>query len=261
MSKDSSSVEVKTNTDEVVPWNPWLGVVGTILLFLGAQVAASLIILLVPVFAGWSDAKSSDWIKNSFVAQLALFPLATAFMLIPLYFVLKKYKNGFRSIGLRRPKWSDPLWSLAALPVYVFGFAIILAIVKALVPDLDVNQAQDLGLNGSYNLVQLIFIAICLVILPPISEEIIFRGMLYSSLKKGMPIIAAAIIASLLFASGHLLESGNGSLLYVAGIDTFVLSMILVYLREKTGGLWSSMGLHAIKNSIAFVSIFVLHLH
>jgi membrane protease YdiL (CAAX protease family) len=30
-------------------------------------------------------------------------------------------------------------------------------------------------------------------------------------------------------------------------------------LREKTGGLWSSMTLHAIKNGIAFVALFVLH--
>jgi membrane protease YdiL (CAAX protease family) len=48
-------------------------------------------------------------------------------------------------------------------------------------------------------------------------------------------------------------------LLYIAAIDTFTLSLILVYLREKTGGLWSSMGLHAIKNGIAFVSLFIVH--
>lgn len=261
MSNASSKESDPIKANGFVPWNPWLGVVSTILLFLGAQVAASLVIFFVPVLAGWSDARASEWLENSFTAQLLLFPLATAFMLVPLYFFLKRRKTGFRSIGFRRPKWSDPLWSILAVPVYIFLFAVSLIIAKALFPGLDINQAQDLGLNGSYNGVQLFIIFICLVILPPLSEETIFRGMLYSSLKKAMPIIMAAIVASLLFASGHLLQSGNDSLLYIAGIDTFVLSLILVFLREKTGGLWSPMGLHAIKNCIAFVSIFVLHLN
>lgn len=260
MSNDSSSSNVGSKRAGVVPWNPWLGVTGTILLFLTAQVAAAFLICMVPIFSGWSDARTNDWLKNSFIAQVAIFPLSAAFMLLPLYYFLKRFKDGFRSIGLRRPTSSDFLWSLGFLPVYIFAFAIILAIVKALVPSLDVNQAQDLGLNGSYNSIQLIVVGVSLVILAPITEEIIFRGMIYSSFKKALPVIIAAILTSILFASGHLLESGDSSLLYIAGIDTFVLSLILVYLREKTGGLWASIGLHALKNGIAFVSVFVLHL-
>jgi membrane protease YdiL (CAAX protease family) len=259
MSNASSSEKVPVKKTGQVAWNPWAGVVLTIALFIFAQFAASLIVILIPQVLGWSSSEAKDWLNNSVASKVILISLTTTFLLVPLYFYLKRYKGGFKSIGLRRPNWTDPLYSLAALPVYIFLFALVLLIATRFAPGLDVNQAQDLGFNDTYNPLQLFFIAIALVVLPPISEEIIFRGMLYSSLKKGMPIILAAIFTSLLFASGHLLESGDSSLLYIAGIDTFVLSLVLIYLREKTGGLWASIGLHAIKNGIAFVSLFLLH--
>ncbi len=251
-----SSVDKKSS---IVPWNPWLGALFTVLLFLTAQFAASILILLVPELAGWSKAEGEQWLNNSLTSRIIFLVLTATFILLPLHYYLKRHKVGFKIIGLRKPQWIDLGWSLAALPVYIVTFAVSVAVIKFFVPGLDVNQAQDLGFNASYNPAQLFFIAIALVVLPPITEEIIFRGMLYGSLKKGMPILFAALITSLLFASGHLLQGSGGGLLYIAGIDTFILSLILIGLREASGGLWASIGLHAIKNGIAFVSLFILH--
>ena len=76
-----------------------------------------------------------------------------------------------------------------------------------------------------------------------------------------MPKIVAALITSIIFATAHL-EFGEGApLLWVAAIDTFVLSLALVYVRERTGRLWGSMGVHALKNTVAFVSIYIFHVH
>jgi membrane protease YdiL (CAAX protease family) len=49
------------------------------------------------------------------------------------------------------------------------------------------------------------------------------------------------------------LQTGQGaSLLWAAGVDTFVLSLVLVYLREKTGALYAGMLVHSLNNLIAF---------
>jgi membrane protease YdiL (CAAX protease family) len=101
---------------------------------------------------------------------------------------------------------------------------------------------------------------VSLVILPPITEEILVRGFLYSSLKKALPLIWAALLTSAMFAIAHLPEGGASGPLYIAALDTFVLSLVLIYLREKTGGLWASITLHAIKNGVAFAALFILHL-
>ena len=45
----------------------------------------------------------------------------------------------------------------------------------------------------------------------------------------------------------------------LAAATAFVLSLVLIYLREKTGSLWASITLHAIKNGVAFVALFALH--
>jgi hypothetical protein len=101
---------------------------------------------------------------------------------------------------------------------------------------------------------------ISLVVLPPIVEEIMVRGFLYSTLKKAMPTVAAVLLTSAIFASAHLPEGGAAGPLYIAALDTFVLSLVLIYLREKTGSLWASITLHAAKNGVAFTVLFVLHI-
>jgi membrane protease YdiL (CAAX protease family) len=60
------------------------------------------------------------------------------------------------------------------------------------------------------------------------------------------------------FGLPHLAQGGDAGPLWIAFIDTFILSMVLVWLREQTGNLWAGIVLHAIKNGIAFVSLFIL---
>ena len=100
----------------------------------------------------------------------------------------------------------------------------------------------------------LVFIS--LVLLPPVVEEIVARGFLYTGLRSKLPKIVAALITSALFAAAHLQWGSGAPLLWVAALDTFTLSLVLVYLREKTGGLAASMGVHMLKNGLAFVVLF-----
>jgi membrane protease YdiL (CAAX protease family) len=78
-------------------------------------------------------------------------------------------------------------------------------------------------------------------------------------LKKGLNVFWACAITSSLFAIAHLQVGSGEPLLWSAAVDTFVLSLILIYLREKTGSLWTSVGLHSLKNFIAFLGLFVFH--
>src|SRR5262249_37045858 len=102
----------------------------------------------------------------------------------------------------------------------------------------------------------LVFIS--LVILPPITEEIMIRGFLFTGLRSKLSLIKAGLITSVLFAIPHLQPGSGQPLLWMAGVDTFILSLILVYLREKTGSLAASIGVHAIKNFVAFLALFVV---
>jgi membrane protease YdiL (CAAX protease family) len=146
---------------------------------------------------------------------------------------------------------------LAAVPFYFVLYLLSVGLISHFVPGLNVNQQQQIGFNNVHGAAPLVMTFISLVVLPPLAEEIMVRGFLYSSLKKALPTASAVIVTSALFASAHLPEGGAAGPLYIAALDTFVLSLVLIYLREKTGSLWASITLHAIKNGIAFVALFV----
>ena len=87
------------------------------------------------------------------------------------------------------------------------------------------------------------------------------RGFLYTGLRQWLPKVLAALVVSGLFGAAHLAEGGDGAPLWIGAIDTFTLSLVMVFLREKTGNLWAGITLHTVKNAVAFVFVFLLGLH
>lgn len=242
-----------------VPWNPVVAVVAVILIFFVSQFVGGLVLSIYPALRHMSSAQANAWITNSIAAQFVYVVIAEGLTVLAVWQFLKHFHVSVKTIGIKRFKGADVLYALAGFGLYFVSYAILLQIVTKLIPSLNVNQQQQIGFSNASGVGQLVMTAISLVILPPIAEEILMRGFLYTSLRKSMPKIIAALITSIIFASGHL-EFGEGApLLWVAAIDTFVLSLVLVYLREKTGRLWASMGVHALKNSIAFASLFIFH--
>lgn len=193
------------------------------------------------------------------VRQFIFLALDAVLLIAALYGWLRYYGRSFSSIGLRRPQWTDPLWALSFFSLYIGAFIGLVALIKYFVPELNTSQKQELGFDDVYVGGQLILVGLSVIVFPAIVEELLFRGFIYSSLKKALPLILAALATSLLFAVGHLPEGGASGLLYIAAIDTFVLGLCLVALRELTGSLWASILLHALKNSLAFIILFVLH--
>jgi membrane protease YdiL (CAAX protease family) len=121
---------------------------------------------------------------------------------------------------------------------------------------INLDQKQELGFDAVVGTIERLMAFVSLVVLPPIVEEVMFRGFLFAGLRKKLPFPAVALLVSLIFASLHLLE-GSGGLLWVAGIDTFVLSLVLCYVREKTGNLWAGIAVHMLKNCVAFLYLYV----
>lgn len=267
MSKDSSKKSLTGSTIEVsaaeskIPWSPVLAVVTVIVIYFVSQFVGGLALSLYPTMRHWNDAQANKWINSSILAQFIYVLIAEALTVTAVWQFLKHYKISLKVIGLKRFKGEDILYALMGFGIYFISYAIVLQIVMKLIPSLNVNQQQQIGFNNVAGLGQLILTAISLVILPPIAEEILMRGFLYTSLKKSIPKVAAALITSVIFATAHL-EFGQGApLLWVAAIDTFILSLVLVFIRERTGRIWGSMGIHALKNSVAYISIYIFHVH
>lgn len=261
MSKDSSDVAKKA----LPSYKTWrvasLALFGSVMLYFSAQIIGGLIVSLVPALHHWSAAQTTSWLTNSTLAQFSYGLLADSLMVGGVALFLKFFRWRWSTIGLTLPLWRQiAVGIVAAVPYYTI-YILTVVIVSDLVPSLNVSQKQEIGFSSVHGLVPLILTFISLVVIPPLAEEITVRGFLYTGLKRWLPSLAAGLVVSVLFGAAHLAEGGAAGPLWIGALDTFVLSVVLVFLREKTGSLWAGITLHAIKNGVAFISIFIVGSH
>ncbi len=247
------SIKQKTKQDLGGPGAVVFLTIATFLIsqFLAVIVAGLLFVAANHLIPGhsWSDSSVPGQFLYILVAEAA-----AVWMVIRLV-RLRGLKLEFIGLG-RKPVRADLWQAIITFFVYYAALFVVAVILKVLLPHFDTNQSQNLGFQhldtGFYK--ALAFLS--LVILPPLGEEVLVRGYLYSGLKARLMVLPAALITSLLFAIAHL-EFGSGSpLVWGAAIQTFVLSLVLVRLREKTGALYSGMVLHFMNNIIAFFVIY-----
>ncbi len=258
-SSDNQTAPVESGSAATINWSPWLAVLFVVAVYFLSQIIAATALSVYPALRHWSSAQASNWLNTAITAQFFYVLIAETLVIGALYWFLKLRGRGWSAIGFRRPTWRDLGWGLMIAPLYYITYIIIATAGAALIPELNTTQAQQLGFNNPHGVAQLALTFISLVILPPLVEETLMRGYLYGSLRKSMPKLGAALVTSTIFASAHL-EFGSGApLLWIAALDTFVLSLFLVWLRERTGSLWAGMLLHGLKNGVAFAALFILH--
>lgn len=224
-----------------VPWGIFAGLV-VLAGFLCAQLAAVAIISSLTEGFDLIGALSLNWRIGAFY----LLSAALTFSLIAV--LLKIYRTGWQALGFRRAAWR---WMLAAIPVLVASLIIIrlsLALLSFLLPAFDAEQVQILGFDATNRPAELGIIFFSLVLVSPVIEEAVFRGFIFAGLKRRLPIWLATLLSSALFGAVHF--QPNVSLV------AFVLGLGMVWLYERSGSLWPSTALHALKNMIAFALLF-----
>jgi hypothetical protein len=262
MSDDSSNTPpVKTaQTSKHSAWGIPAAVIIALVAMIATQWVAAIVVSLFPVAAGWDAARAEDWFYNSpaatFFMVLLFETLAVATVAL---FVSWRHVSFWVATALKRIRWRDWGYAAGGFVVYFAIAAIVLTILPILVP-IDTGQEQNIGFEPGIGGTALLMAFIGLVVLPPIVEEIVFRGFLFGTLRSHHVHFAwSAIATSLLFGSLHLMGGVEGGLLWIGLADTFVLSLVLCYVREATGSLWASIIIHALKNGLVFLNIFVIN--
>lgn len=239
------------------PWAPIAAGLMVIAAYIGASTVGELALVAYGAIRHWNIGQTSKWLETSTYAQFASSTIVYAIMAAVIIMFVRRYKVSLQGLGLVRPRLRDAGFMLLGAPVYVGGYFVLTVIAKIFFPSLDLNQQQQLGFQPSHQPVAMILTFFSLVIVPPLVEELIMRGFLFTSLLKRYSFIPAAVITSAIFAAAHLQVGSGAPPLWIAAIDTFMLSLVLCYLRFKTGSLWPAIFLHGLKNLVAFLSIFV----
>jgi membrane protease YdiL (CAAX protease family) len=245
------------NPDSIT-WGPWASVLLVVGSFIAATLIAQFALSIYPLSQHWGSQQTQDWLDNSIVVQFFYTLIAYALIALPIVWFMRLKGVSLHTFGVKRFRFRDIRPALLAFPIYFVTYGILLGVLSNLIPELNVDQKQQIGFTNAQG-AGLILTFISLAVIPPVVEEFVMRGFLYTSLRAKLRLPGAVIITSLLFAAGHLQFGSGAPLLWVAALDTFVLSLFLIYLRVKTGSLWASILLHSLKNSLAFLYLFVIH--
>ena len=156
-----------------------------------------------------------------------------------------------RSAACLRLRHPGRRWLLAALAVGLGLRGVVVLIVLAwqhLTGD-TTNPQQfllDGALAGGWTLVGLVVLGGLVV---PVAEELFFRGVVYSALRRYGPAVAVLGSAAL-FGLAHGL-----SMVLVVAVLLGVVNAVLV---ERSGSIWPAVIVHATNNVLAFVAVAVL---
>jgi len=172
---------------------------------------------------------------------------------------------------LARRRW-PALWTLSAPPGFGFarasqpGYYALAFALGLMLPFLGglLTQWFARGHEVSQDIKQLgaaaspllrMPLALLVVTVGPLVEELLFRGVLFSAaLRYASPGVAMFITAAL-FACVHLPDLG---FLWYALPNLLVLGMVLAWLRLASGSVWPAVLAHAVNNVLAVVSWFLV---
>ena len=157
------------------------------------------------------------------------------------------WRNAF---GLDRVRAQDWLpWLLGLGLVYAARTA-VLNIAALLTDGRAIEEARNLELRSPTTLTVVVLV-IAVVVLAPVTEELMFRGLLLRSFMRRMSFWPAALLSSLLFAALHVPQVDTVLGAAVLAAATAILGVVNCYLVRITGRLAPAMMVHATFNGLA----------
>lgn len=213
-----------------------------LLVFLGIFLVANLLGSVVALLAGcpWPDTAAAlsddEAVRAAAQVSLAHFNAITYFVSMSLtlagYLFYRSRRGGPRTVGRFSVKGLNPVLLLWGV-LFMFATSVVLEPLLGLLPE--VPNVYGRG----------VWAAVTLVVMAPLFEEVIFRGVLLESLRTRYGVIAAWLVSSLLFGLVHMHPT--------VVVNAFFMGLILGFIYLSTGSLWSSIFLHAVNNGISYV--------
>ena len=178
------------------------------------------------------------------VGQLLRLILLWLFFLIMKKAQPNKFKNPIKNRGFLSDSWK---MIIIGLGVAAFGNIVISLILtlmgdSPLVSDVLDQFSQAFQVTSSLDIIIMI---IGVVILAPICEELIFRGIVFEKFTTIYSIKTAIILNGILFGIYHM------NLLQ--GINTFFMGMVLAYVYYYRRNITDAILIHMVNNSIAIL--------
>jgi uncharacterized protein len=230
-------------------WGPWT----TFGLSLAAEVAYLIVLVLVSVaFVVVSINSNPDSVFSSidnvegFATSIA--GILGAFVVVGLVVLFIRLRKGMPILGYLGLKGISLKTALVSLGVALALIAITDGLSYVLGRPIYPQSNVDIYRTSVWP----VLLWIVIIIIGPISEEIVFRGFLFEGFRKShMGIVLTIILTSLAWTLLHL--GGDYDLYYLSSI--FVSGLLMGFMRVKTRSIWSPLLMHSFANLITTIEI------
>jgi membrane protease YdiL (CAAX protease family) len=228
---------------------PWRGRAGVVVLVHGGALGA----LTVVAFYFYAVVDPERPFANVFVGAV------TNLAFVPVLFLAHRHLVRPSGLGFGASFGLTPARDAAAKLALAFVTLLAIGQLGQLVIDL---TARGLGVSAHWTEwfdrdlvwgppVAVVATVFDTVVLTPVFEEIVFRGLVFGTLRRRFGLPTAAVLSAAVFAVAH----GYGVLGFAA---VFWSGLLWAWAYERTGSLWPSIGLHAADNLMATLSVIVV---
>lgn len=170
--------------------------------------------------------------------------VAAAFTIPVMWYLFHQDRLKEKAAGVI-PNKKAPLWQYLAGILMAFALNLALNNLIVIGNIADISETYQQTLDAFYSAALPVQI-ICLGILTPISEELVFRGLLFKRLRETSAYLQAAVYSAVVFGLMH----GN----LVQMLFGFIMGMMLSYLYEKYGSVKAPIAAHITINLLSVLA-------
>lgn len=210
---------------------------GDLLAMLGIAFAAQILVGVVGRLVLWGAGvqTESPTLLGKMMALFYFVSMALTLGGVLYYRHMRGGRGRWARFSLRGLNPTLLLWSF----VLIFAVGVVLEPLLRVLPELTL----DVG-RGFWTMLSLIVLA-------PLFEELLCRGVVLGSLRERYGIAIAWLVSALFFGVLHVQP--------VQVVSATVVGLILGYVYLATDSLWSSMILHALNNAVAYLALVTGH--
>lgn len=194
-------------------------------------------------------------------ATITLTALLYAILVVSIVYagreLARRYSGWGWAFGLQRPKGIDFAWLAAGFGMAFGGRLVVGILANALDPHA-LKQSQNLVVHSHSSTVYLL-LAVIVVLVAPVIEELMFRGLMLRTLMRRWGFWPAALVSSAVFALFHTYEVATlAGALTLAGV-VFTLGLSNCLLVRWSGRLAAGIMNHMLYNGLAILVLILMN--
>lgn len=170
------------------------------------------------------------------------------FIVVLVLTIITKRKKKAQELDIRTP------FSFTSYLVWVACFLIYALLTEFSLFSFDILKVDE----WDHPVAPSIILIFGIIVLAPIAEELLFRGLILNELRKRMNEHLAILVQACFFVILHNFTFENTLSSYIAVVQTLIDGILYGYARKYTKSIYTPITMHMIGNLIAVIERFIL---